>query len=295
MKTDATALRPVAALSSRPDLVDPGPAPVLQWIRIDDLVVDDSYQRELKIGNRKAIRKIAEGFRWSRFSPVFVSPCEGGRFAIIDGQHRTHAAKICGFSEVPCQIVHMTRQEQAAAFAAVNGVVTAVTPWQIYKAALAAGEGWAVGIDIIARDGGCQVMTQNCSSFDKKPGQIYAVVAFRKLFENRPAETISQALRVLMGAEGYCDNPEIWANNILFPLLNAMTERPRAINNPEFAAALEQFDIMSEVERIDARAKNALRMGLGYEPKKLALETAVISWIDRTFPERMALPKAGAV
>ena len=134
-------MRPIEFVrEQRPMTVNPGSAPILQWVKIVDLVVDDRYQRDLKFGNWKAIRRIAQNFKWSRFSPVFVAPVEGGKFAIIDGQHRTHAAAICGFSEVPCQVVHMSRDEQAAAFAAVNGLVTKVTLWNIYKAALVAAE-----------------------------------------------------------------------------------------------------------------------------------------------------------
>jgi hypothetical protein len=124
--------------------VEAGAAPILGWLKIAELVIDDDYQRDLKPDNWRRIRKIADRFRWSRFSPVFVSPIEGGRYAIIDGQHRTHAAALCGFTEVPCQIVQMTREEQAASFAAVNGMVTKVTGYQILKAAIVAGEGWAI-------------------------------------------------------------------------------------------------------------------------------------------------------
>ena len=122
----------------RPADVAPGSAPQLAWLDIASLVVDESYQRDLKPQGWRAIRTIAAHFRWSMFSPVFVAPVEGGLYAIIDGQHRTHAAAICGFSQVPCQIVQMTRTEQAAAFAAVNGTVTQVSAGQIFKAALAA-------------------------------------------------------------------------------------------------------------------------------------------------------------
>ena len=38
------------------------------------------------------LRRIAEQFDWRLFAPVIVAPIEGGLFAVIDGQHRTHAA-----------------------------------------------------------------------------------------------------------------------------------------------------------------------------------------------------------
>ncbi|MBV5268721.1 MAG: ParB N-terminal domain-containing protein [Afipia sp.] len=161
--------------------VHPGPAPMLQWLKIADLVIDDSYQRELRRTNWTAIRKIASAFTWSRFSPVFVAPVEGGKYAIIDGQHRTHAAAMCGFEDVPCQIVQMSAAEQADAFAAVNGMVTKITSLQIFKAALAAGSGWATELRDLAQKAGCEVRTSNGSSDAKRPGQIYAVSAFRVL------------------------------------------------------------------------------------------------------------------
>ena len=63
----------------------PEPAPILQWIETDRLVVDTEYQRE--IGRRGAtnVIQIAEHFDWSKFAPVIVAPIEGGRFAIVDG------------------------------------------------------------------------------------------------------------------------------------------------------------------------------------------------------------------
>uniref|UniRef100_UPI0035AEA00F ParB N-terminal domain-containing protein n=1 Tax=Agrobacterium salinitolerans TaxID=1183413 RepID=UPI0035AEA00F len=274
----------------RPAEVSAGAAPILQWIDIDQLVIDEDYQRDLKLQNWKAIRRIAANFRWSMFSPVFVSPVEGGAYAIIDGQHRTHAAAICGFSQVPCQIVQMNKTEQAAAFAAVNGVVTAVTVWQLLKAALAAGEQWAVNAQAIAVDGGCRLMTSNGSTLSKLPGDIYGVKGFLSVIETRPREAIVTALKVLMKAEGYNDNREVWDSALLMPLLLALAERPPALANPGFVSALEKFDIWDLVDRDAAERRAALRLGRKHPPKSETLRAGILSWIDETFPARIALP-----
>src|SRR3982074_1805258 len=102
----------------------PGPAPFLEWIETDKLVVDVTYQRE--IGRRGAtnVNQIAENFDWSKFAPVIVAPVEGGQFAIVDGQHRTTAAIRRGQKEVPCQVVQADRAKQAAAYAAVDANIT---------------------------------------------------------------------------------------------------------------------------------------------------------------------------
>jgi len=279
---------------SRADLradVQAGPAPMLEWIDIDRLVVDDSYQRDLKRANWTSIRSIAADFRWSMFSPVFVAPVEGGAYAIIDGQHRTHAAAMCGFKQVPCQIVQMTRGEQAAAFAAVNGKVTKVTVWQLFKAAMAAGETWAKEADEIAREGGCKILTYGKSPKDKKPGEIYSIKGFVKLIEQRPRGLIVAALKMLRAADGYGDNPDAWGSTYLMPILMAITERPVAIANPGFARAFEDFDVWELVDRDDAERKEKKRQGIDYPPRSETLRAGVLEWIDKSFPARIALPK----
>ena len=57
---------------------EPGPAPNLQWIEIAQLVVDPSYQRDIGRQGRFNVKRITEGFEWSKFAPVVVAPIEGG-------------------------------------------------------------------------------------------------------------------------------------------------------------------------------------------------------------------------
>lgn len=273
-----------------PETITPGTAPMLQWLPIDQLVIDDAYQRELKQGNWAIIQRIANAFTWTRFSPVFVAPVEGGCYAIIDGQHRTHAAKLCGMKEVPCQIVPMERREQAAAFAAVNGMVTKVTVWQIYRAALAAGQSWAIKARDVAEAGGCRLMESNASHWAKRPGEIYAVRAFAALVERHPQDAVIAALRVLMAAEGWADAPEAWDGGIVMPVLAALCQRPQAVAREDFVRRFEMLDIWAIDDRITRDNRERIRKGLPYVAKKERLETLVLAWIDETFPAVMRLP-----
>ncbi len=118
----------------------PGPAPMLQWLDIATLVVDDRYQRPIYGAGHKNVRAIAAAFQWSRFAPLIVAPVEGGRFAIIDGQHRATAALLCGMVQVPCQVITADAGDQAAAFRAINGQVTRIHSLAVQHAALMAGE-----------------------------------------------------------------------------------------------------------------------------------------------------------
>jgi hypothetical protein len=68
----------------RPVNISAGAVPMLQWLRIEDLLVDPAYQRPVVGQGRRNVMRIAKAFSWSCFSPVVVSPIEGVKFVIID-------------------------------------------------------------------------------------------------------------------------------------------------------------------------------------------------------------------
>jgi hypothetical protein len=264
---------------------NPGPAPMLQWIEITQLVVDETYQRDLSPRNWAAIRRIAEDFKWSRFSPVFCAPVEGGAFAIIDGQHRTHAAALCGFKSVPCQVVQMERDEQANAFSAVNGNVTAITGFNLFRAEIASGNPEAVALVALAQSAGCAVSTANASAKAKKPGVIYFLGGIKDLFRRHGA-VLGSALTLLRQAEYWRDEAELWGGNICRPTLQALCERPEALADPRFRAVIEGFDVWSETEKLADIRKRRLRSNLVAMTGQEALRQRWLEYIDERFPER---------
>lgn len=267
----------------------PGPAPILQWIEIKDLVIDDSYQRPLERKNWSAIRKIAKDFSWSKFSPVFIAPVEGGKFAIIDGQHRTHAAAACGFEQVPCQIVQMTHAEQASAFAAVNGNVTQVTAFQVFKAALAAGEEWATHAKDIAERGNCRLMTRNSSATQKKPGEIYGIKMFRTIVERYDENDVVKSLSILMRTEGLCEIRDFWSATFLRALLESLCQRREAMSREGFETKLADLDLWLIIDEIAADNRERQRNGDLTIAVSVALEYKILEWIDEQFPPRMLI------
>lgn len=182
-----------------------GERPDLAWVRIDALRVNEAYQRPIESRGRANIRRIADHFDWNRFSPLLLARIDKDLYAIIDGQHRAHAAAICGVEEVPALVTQQTDQEQAASFAWVNGTVTALTPIQIYRAALAAMEPWAVQCNAVVERAGCRLMTSNSSASEKKPGEVYCVTLVRRLVEDRQSQTLAAVLEGLMANEATRD------------------------------------------------------------------------------------------
>lgn len=138
-----------------------GPAPDLRWIGIERLVVDPDYQRDLNRQSMRHIKSIAERFDWRLFSAVIVSPIPGGQFAIVDGQHRTTAAALCGIDHVPCQVIQADPGMQARAFEAINGKVIQVTKLAQYKAALMAEDPAALQMRAICEKAGLRLLTSN--------------------------------------------------------------------------------------------------------------------------------------
>jgi len=175
----------------------PGPAPFLEWIDVDKLVVDVTYQRE--IGRRGAlnVNQIAENFDWSKFAPVIVAPVEGGHFAIVDRQHRTTAAILRSQEKVPCQVVQADRAKPAAAYAAVTGNITKTTAQQLYHAKLAAKDTHALALADVCAAAGVEILRKNLIRSDVKVGQTHAVTALSRCLTLYGRDTLITALQCI--------------------------------------------------------------------------------------------------
>lgn len=193
-------LRPIsidefAADTPRRPVEECGPAPQLQWLDVALLVVDPAYQRDITAQGKRNVRRIAEQFDWRYFSPVIVAPIAGGRYAVVDGQHRTTAAALVGHAAVPCQVIMAAPGEQAKAFTAVNGTVTRVHTLAMHKAAVAAGDETARQIERVAKAGGAKVLTYPVPELKQQPGQTMAIGALRELIQEYGPEATILGLR----------------------------------------------------------------------------------------------------
>lgn len=181
----------------------PGRPPKLEWLSLSQLVVDDEYQRIITVHGMATIGRICEQFSWSKFSPLIVVPsgAGGNQFAIIDGQHRATAALTLGYDKVPCAIVDAKREEAAAIFAAINGVVTPITVQALFKAARAAGTTWAVSVDKACRATGVTPLVYPVQASKQKPLMTNAVGALRRVVERHGEPTLRAVLTCLVKAK----------------------------------------------------------------------------------------------
>lgn len=174
-----------------------GPAPFLDWVEIEKLVVDTTYQREIGRRGTANVHQIAENFDWSKFAPVIIAPIEGGHFAIVDGQHRTTAALLRGQKTVPCQVVQADRAKQAAAYAAVNGNITKTTAQQLYHAKVAARDPQALQLAEVCAAAGVEIVRRNLIQSELKSGQTQAVTALSRCLAIYGRDTLITSLQCI--------------------------------------------------------------------------------------------------
>jgi len=172
-----------------------GKVPKLEWIPIASLVVDQQYQREITNVGRKNVRRIAENFNWSMFTTVMVAPIGGGRYAIVDGQHRTTAAALCGIENVPCEVIEALRGEQAAAFRAVNANTTRPHTIQLFHASVAAGEPAALTVVEVCRRAGVRIAR---SLGQLRDYETFCVGAIGKGIQRHGGTVVTLALRAIV-------------------------------------------------------------------------------------------------
>ncbi len=136
-----------------------GERPALEWVPIDAIIVDNSYQREIKPAQ---VKKILRGFSWAKFGALVLSRLDDGRYAVVEGQHRWKAACLHpDVDQVPAVIVeHADTASDARSFLAINRDRTAVTTVETYWAGLTAGDEAAVAISKVLTSAGCDVVPE---------------------------------------------------------------------------------------------------------------------------------------
>lgn len=234
---DISAMKPVER-----EGIGAGAVPELRWLPIADLVIDETFQRPIERHGWQAIRRIAEGFTWGKFAPVIAAPIVGGKYSLIDGQHRTHAAALCGFAHVPAMVVVLAPADQAASFAAINGNVTRISAFHVLKAALAAGEGWAVRARDAVAAGGCELMTYHPSASAKRPRQIYAIGCIRRFTDKSRADVIRAGLGALASLPGA--TVDHFSEGILSPWLAAIEAGGGRMVEADLAAFVAAHDLV---------------------------------------------------
>jgi hypothetical protein len=281
-------MRPISIEGfEKPKSVSAGAAPMLQWLKITDLVVDPAYQRPIVGKGRQNVDRIARGFSWSCFAPVVVSPVEGGKFAIIDGQHRTTSAAIVGYETVPCQIVIAAKEEQAAAFKAINGTTTPISIMALHAAALVACEPWAVQIAHVCACAEVELLRYPVPSDKQAPGQTMAVGAIAQCLKRYGEATLITALQCVTQTSN--NLPGALSARMIKALCAVLHADPNRRDSG--LALLEAFDSIDLISIQDASAVDAAVKKVG---RVQAMADRIHVELSDLLPQKTGTQKTGS-
>ena len=177
-----------------------GEAGELKWLPMSALFIDPKYQRAILDSGKANIRRMIEQFAWSQFGTLVVSKRGGGRYAIIDGQHRATAAMLHGgIKELPCLILTLDAPEEARAFFAINSNVTRIHSLQTFRAKVAAGDVDAVELTQLCARAGVKIVGYPKQYLDG--GETMALGSIRQAIKRFDERTLTTALKLLRAAE----------------------------------------------------------------------------------------------
>jgi ParB-like nuclease domain len=271
-------MRPISAEAfEKPKAVSAGAVPMLQWLKIADLVIDPAYQRPIVGNGRRNVDRIARAFSWSCFAPVVVSPVEGGKFAVIDGQHRTTSAAIVGFDSVPCQIVIAAREEQAAAFKAINATTTPISQMALHAAALVASEPSAVQVAHVCACAEVELLRYPVPTDKQAPGQTMAVGTVAQCLKRYGEATLITALQCVTQTAN--NQPGALSARMIKALCDALHGDPERRDSG--LALLEAFDSIDLMAIQDASTVDAAIKKVG---RVEAMSDRILAEVTRLLP-----------
>ena len=225
----------------------------MDWININNLIVDPRYQRTTKSTRSQSnIQKIVEGFEWAKFSPLTVTPAEKENFYnIIDGQHRFEAAKILGdIEELPCWIVpQSTIKEQATVFVDINKNRVCINPYEIYKAEVAKGDEKAVKTHAFCEKN--DIIIPNNSIAGAAPNVTNALGTIKKYVNNGNEDNLAYVIDTIRKAFPFKSNQ--LRSDIINTLVSLRVEHGDRINQNILIDTLRSFE---DVANIAGKAKD---------------------------------------
>lgn len=180
------------------------PMPHCKVVDPDSLFVDHSYQRHIGEKGLSQIRRVVEGFCWTRFKPPVCAYSEyKGKqvLMVLDGQHTAiAAASNPHVTRIPVMIVDAPETaSQAAAFVGQNTDRVNVTPLQLFHASLIARDEAALTVKQVCERAGVEILKTTPRYY--QPRQTVAVKTLHVLVDKHTAMGARQILEVVAGAD----------------------------------------------------------------------------------------------
>lgn len=245
------------------------PAPTLLWVPLAELVIDERYQRELTRPGRRLIQRIADGWDWTKYQPILIAATPDGRHAVVDGQHRAHAAAVVGLEALPAMVVPMTPAQQAAAFTAVNSDRVRLDRSATYRAQLAAGDPVALAAEAAVAAAGCRLMTTIPTAAKRSPGEVYTHALILRMVAQGEAAAVTAGLQAIRDSEvgqqehGSRSGVRVYDQKVLISWLPVLATNQRFLTLP-LADLFDTIDWDEEYDRAAIWSRHEGRPVRGY-------------------------------
>lgn len=191
------------------------------FVPTEELLVDRTYQRELE---SKRVTYMARNWDQDLAGELVVSLRDNGKFYVIDGQHRHGSVQLMSNppSQMFCRIyTGLTVADEARLFRDLDTKRRGLTTGAAFKAALAAGEQFAVDISAAAAAAG---MTAEYGR--KAPGNIRAFKTVADIHRRRGSEFLTRVLSIVNKA--WPDNQNAANSSVLYGLEVLLVKFPFA-------------------------------------------------------------------
>lgn len=230
-----------------------GERPALEWVRVDLIDVDGNYQREIKPA---LVAKILRKFSWAKFGAIVLSRQPGGRFNVVEGQHRWKAATLHpAIEDVPAVIVtHDALAGEADSFLAINRDRMSVTSVEQYWAGLTAGDDTALAISKVLQAAGCDVVP---AAGAYKPNLTNSISAIDRCLKRYGHGATRRALLVIRAA--WPDEPKSRRGTLITALARLVRNNEKVIVDHELVAAIRP----QSLTRLTAHAEGFRKLSGG--------------------------------
>ena len=227
-----------------------GLLPDMDWIPLDKLIVDHSYQRDTQSKRSKAnIDKIVKNFAWSKLTPLTVARRSNNTYAVIDGGHRLEAAKQLGDIEaLPCWIIPLiSTPGEADSFLGINLGRVAVNNWSIFKAKLARGD--KKEADMEAFLNACNIEVPY-NGYCSKPNQTLAIACIANHLSKHNDIYLKEAFNLIIKA--WPDKKGQLKKDLLDTLVDFKIRNGSKAKDETIIKALQSFE---DADRISTKAR----------------------------------------
>jgi hypothetical protein len=249
---------------------------MIEWIPPTELQIDDAYQRRTENqASQRLIASIAANFDWRLCTPLVVSRRADGTFAVIDGQHRTLAARLRGMDDLPCCVfTYDSPEEEAKMFIAANRQRKAMNRLDDFHAAIAAGDDEALQVLQLVTDAGLTI-ARNTASSAWKAGEIAFTASIASTLRKHGPGIVSAALTNI--AEAFPDQKVVHSGSIFLGIVKVLASPPEGFDPDRLFQALLRYD---------ADGWGSFVTGLkGGDTRASAIRDALLMAYEETAPE----------